>query len=93
MRIYEILKKTSPEDVISKIKLHYGDKYIDRYKNLFYDLLNMNPTCNGQKLCILYNVPLVKTQMKKIIVTAKTLYSHPKNVSKIYAALHTDLAW
>ena len=29
MRIYEILKKTSPEDVISKIKLHYGDKYID----------------------------------------------------------------
>ena len=53
MRIYEILKKTSPEDVISKIKLHYGDKYIDRYKNLFYDLLNMNPTCNGQKLCIL----------------------------------------
>lgn len=27
MRIYEILKKTSPEDVISKIKLHYGDKY------------------------------------------------------------------
>lgn len=45
---------------------------------------------NGTKL---YNVPLVKTQMKKIIVTAKTLYSHPKNVSKIYAALHTDLAW
>ena len=42
---------------------------------------------------IVYNVPLVKTQMKKIIVTAKTLYSHPKNVSKIYAALHTDLAW
>ena len=41
----------------------------------------------------IYNVPLVKTQMKKIIVTAKTLYSHPKNVSKIYAALHTDLAW
>lgn len=41
----------------------------------------------------MYNVPLVKTQMKKIIVTAKTLYSHPKNVSKIYAALHTDLAW
>lgn len=40
-----------------------------------------------------YNVPLVKTQMKEIIVTAKTLYSHPKNVSKIYAALHTDLAW
>ena len=40
-----------------------------------------------------YNVPLVKTQMKKNIVTAKTLYSHPKNVSKIYAALHTDLAW
>ena len=43
--------------------------------------------------CYFYNVPLVKTQMKKIIVTAKTLYSHPKNVSKIYAALHTDLAW
>ena len=42
---------------------------------------------------VAYNVPLVKTQMKKIIVTAKTLYSHPKNVSKIYAALHTDLAW
>ena len=42
---------------------------------------------------VIYNVPLVKTQMKKIIVTAKTLYSHPKNVSKIYAALHTDLAW
>ena len=44
-------------------------------------------------LVVVYNVPLVKTQMKKIIVTAKTLYSHPKNVSKIYAALHTDLAW
>ena len=45
------------------------------------------------KRSTVYNVPLVKTQMKKIIVTAKTLYSHPKNVSKIYAALHTDLAW
>ena len=44
-------------------------------------------------ITVTYNVPLVKTQMKKIIVTAKTLYSHPKNVSKIYAALHTDLAW
>ena len=48
---------------------------------------------NFQIFFALYNVPLVKTQMKKIIVTAKTLYSHPKNVSKIYAALHTDLAW
>lgn len=48
---------------------------------------------NFEKGIIEYNVPLVKTQMKKIIVTAKTLYSHPKNVSKIYAALHTDLAW
>jgi cysteinyl-tRNA synthetase len=38
MRIYEILKKTSPEDVISKIKLHYGDKYIDRYKNEMHAL-------------------------------------------------------
>lgn len=47
----------------------------------------------NQILNEVYNVPLVKTQMKKIIVTAKTLYSHPKNVSKIYAALHTDLAW
>ena len=47
----------------------------------------------GIAQAIQYNVPLVKTQMKKIIVTAKTLYSHPKNVSKIYAALHTDLAW
>ena len=46
-----------------------------------------------RKIIDYYNVPLVKTQMKKIIVTAKTLYSHPKNVSKIYAALHTDLAW
>ena len=45
------------------------------------------------EICLYYNVPLVKTQMKEIIVTAKTLYSHPKNVSKIYAALHTDLAW
>ena len=44
MRIYEILKKTSPEDVISKIKLHYGDKYIDRYKNLLLweDLILQN---------------------------------------------------
>ena len=48
---------------------------------------------NFQIFFALYNVPLVKTQMKKIIVTAKTLYSHPNNVSKIYAALHTDLAW
>lgn len=47
----------------------------------------------NKQYSVLYNVPLVKTQMKKIIVTAKTLYSHPKNVSKIYAALHTDLAW
>ncbi len=53
MRIYEILKKTSPEDVISKIKLHYGNKYIDLYKDLFFDLLNMNPTYNGQKLVYL----------------------------------------
>lgn len=52
MSIYDILKKTNPEDVISKIKLHYGNKNIDLYKNLFYDLLNMNPTCNGQKLCV-----------------------------------------
>ena len=50
-------------------------------------------TAVTQQTPIVYNVPLVKTQMKKIIVTAKTLYSHPKNVSKIYAALHTDLAW
>ena len=48
---------------------------------------------NEEYIDACYNVPLVKTQMKKIIVTAKTLYSHPKNVSKIYAALHTDLAW
>lgn len=48
---------------------------------------------NLRRISSEYNVPLVKTQMKKIIVTAKTLYSHPKNVSKIYAALHTDLAW
>jgi hypothetical protein len=47
----------------------------------------------NHSIALVYNVPLVKTQMKKIIVTAKTLYSHPKNVSKIYAALHTDLAW
>ncbi len=51
------------------------------------------PTLDKDTIYTSYNVPLVKTQMKKIIVTAKTLYSHPKNVSKIYAALHTDLAW
>lgn len=55
MRIYEILKKTSPEDVISKIKLHYGNKYIDLYKDLFFDLLNMNPTYNGQMLLATQN--------------------------------------
>ena len=63
------------------------------------DLRKYDKICNQRKehlnntTQIIYNVPLVKTQMKKIIVTAKTLYSHPKNVSKIYAALHTDLAW
>ena len=58
--------------------------------------VSINRSYNGftvDKEYDIYNVPLVKTQMKKIIVTAKTLYSHPKNVSKIYAALHTDLAW
>ena len=59
-----------------------------------FDFNNTKPAdTSGQHDLIVYNVPLVKTQMKKIIVTAKTLYSHPKNVSKIYAALHTDLAW
>ena len=62
------------------------------HKELFNKLCKKMPYLDGYHLS-LYNVPLVKTQMKKIIVTAKTLYSHPKNVSKIYAALHTDLAW
>ena len=61
----------------------------------FYKCRRLENVVMPRCLCEIgeYNVPLVKTQMKKIIVTAKTLYSHPKNVSKIYAALHTDLAW
>ncbi len=56
--------------------------------------MDLNKSADEKEIMeVEYNVPLVKTQMKKIIVTAKTLYSHPKNVSKIYAALHTDLAW
>ena len=83
---------------IIKIAPEYAVKY---YHPLF---INDNADLKSLKSKVLsidesiydvddYNVPLVKTQMKKIIVTAKTLYSHPKNVSKIYAALHTDLAW
>ena len=60
---------------------------------VFVALALLVTVSNVNSTCMFYNVPLVKTQMKKIIVTAKTLYSHPKNVSKIYAALHTDLAW
>ena len=65
------------------------------YKIVVEDKANVlgNTAELRNSLVAFYNVPLVKTQMKKIIVTAKTLYSHPKNVSKIYAALHTDLAW
>ena len=68
------------------------------YEEENYEIYNLKNICftlwNDKALTKdYYNVPLVKTQMKKIIVTAKTLYSHPKNVSKIYAALHTDLAW
>ena len=68
------------------------------YEEENYEIYNLKNICftlwNDKALTKdYYNVPLVKTQMKKIIVTANTLYSHPKNVSKIYAALHTDLAW
>ena len=68
------------------------------YEEENYEIYNLKNICftlwNDKALTKdYYNVPLVKTQMKKIIVTTKTLYSHPKNVSKIYAALHTDLAW
>ena len=68
----------------------YGVKYGYIKDNPCSDVDIPKINGNGETM---YNVPLVKTQMKKIIVTAKTLYSHPKNVSKIYAALHTDLAW
>ena len=67
------------------------------FSSVNYEKLSKSEVDSIDYLCSIqddiYNVPLVKTQMKKIIVTAKTLYSHPKNVSKIYAALHTDLAW
>ena len=66
--------------------MDYEDYYYES-RSRYYD------ACSEVNSYENYNVPLVKTQMKKIIVTAKTLYSHPKNVSKIYAALHTDLAW
>lgn len=67
---------------------------LEKYKSIGSQLKILYPDGRFPSEMVLdYNVPLVKTQMKKIIVTAKTLYSHPKNVSKIYAALHTDLAW
>ena len=70
------------------------DKIIEKCSNAADINISMSDITDFEwDKCIVYNVPLVKTQMKKIIVTAKTLYSHPKNVSKIYAALHTDLAW
>ena len=67
MRIYEILKKTSPEDVISKIKLHYGNKYIDLYKDLFFDLLNMNPTFKT-KMMILENLKYLTRMIQQLIL-------------------------
>ena len=73
-----------------------GNHFIEEYKASQTAPYTSNQKANGFDTGALnkdYNVPLVKTQRKKIIVTAKTLYSHPKNVSKIYAALHTDLAW
>ena len=79
--------------VVEKLNSHYeGDLVIDQTENVSVSETVIKALENNDADAI-YNVPLVKTQMKKIIVTAKTLYSHPKNVSKIYAALHTDLAW
>lgn len=75
-------------DYTSTVDTDNGEMNLLAYRNILY----IEDNFTKGDLAI-YNVPLVKTQMKKIIVTAKTLYSHPKNVSKIYAALHTDLAW
>ena len=87
----------------SIIAFHTGNIVINsnefNYKGIIFapngyvNINSKNIDFKGFIIAAGYNVPLVKTQMKKIIVTAKTLYSHPKNVSKIYAALHTDLAW
>ena len=78
-------------------ELAVGDELLDSNKNILlvenFDVELTDEPTTVYNFQVEYNVPLVKTQMKKIIVTAKTLYSHPKNVSKIYAALHTDLAW
>ena len=79
-------------DVADAINKSKNDFY-DKYEYLKPDIEKSWLEEKWDSACEWYNVPLVKTQMKKIIVTAKTLYSHPKNVSKIYAALHTDLAW
>ena len=81
----------SSNETISVIDSELDNKLLENEKNVAgngYIIIN-----DENDYPAYYNVPLVKTQMKKIIVTAKTLYSHPKNVSKIYAALHTDLAW
>ena len=77
--------------IISKFNICYDFDFRPEYYCSCEEAYNS--IVNGCDYDLIYNVPLVKTQMKKIIVTAKTLYSHPKNVSKIYAALHTDLAW
>ena len=81
--------------ICSENILLFGGLNLMNKKELNEIKKNFNDDCGFFTInkVVVYNVPLVKTQMKKIIVTAKTLYSHPKNVSKIYAALHTDLAW
>lgn len=52
MKIYELLKRTRPEEVISKIKLYYVDKDIELYKELYNKLLNMESNINAQNLYI-----------------------------------------
>ena len=79
------------------MRVYHWKKKIDYFRgknnDSIHKIISMEIHIRHYLIGDIYNVPLVKTQMKKIIVTAKTLYSHPKNVSKIYAALHTDLAW
>lgn len=52
MNIKELILTTEVEDVIKMIECHYGNKDIQRYRELYYLLLQMQPEENTDKMMI-----------------------------------------
>lgn len=52
MRIYDILKETGFDEILSKIELFYGSGELEDYKTLYNLLKTVSINSNYQELCI-----------------------------------------